>query len=277
MTASTPVFEIRDASVVRGGRSLLDAVSLTVDAGELLVVLGENGAGKSTLLRLLAGDFEPDRGSVLLNGRSLAAWSDLEQARQRAVLPQQTAVAFDFTALEVVLLGRSPHNGGRPGARDREIALDALSRFDASQFAERRYPTLSGGERARVMLARAFAQVLQPEGPPRALLLDEPSAALDVAHRHGAFDAILDLVRHERVAVVAVLHDLNLAAAFADRVALLKAGRLIAVGGVDETLGEAALSTCFSVPMKRLAHPTRDVPLFVAVPSDRRIEPQSDL
>jgi iron complex transport system ATP-binding protein len=270
MTPSTPVFQVRDAAVVRGGRWLLDGVSLAVECGELLIVLGENGAGKSTLLRLFAGDFPPDRGSVEFNGRALSGWSDLEQARQRAVLPQQTTVAFDFTALEVVLLGRSPHDGGRPGARDRDIAHDALSRFDASQFAERLYPTLSGGERARVMLARAFAQVLahptDPGRAPRALLLDEPSAALDVAHRHGAFEAIRGLARNEGVAVVAVLHDLDLAAAYADRVALLKAGRLIAHGRVDDTLDEAALTDCFSIPMKRLRHPGGDRPVFVATP-----------
>jgi iron complex transport system ATP-binding protein len=191
------------------------------------------------------------------------------------VLPQQTSLAFAFTALEVVLLGRSPHDGGRPGTRDRAIAREALRRTDALQFADRTFPTLSGGERARVMLARVFAQVMRdddepaaapPEARSRALLLDEPSAALDIAHQHAAFGAIRRLADEEGVAVVAVLHDLNLAAAFADRVALLKAGRLLAIGSVDDTLTEAALTECFSVRIGRVRHPQRDVPLLVALP-----------
>ena len=270
VTNPTPVFDVRDATVVRSGRALIHGVTLAVDAGEMLAVLGENGAGKSTLLRLLAGDFAPDAGSVALNGRPLAAWSDLDQARQRAVMPQQTSVAFDFTALEIVLLGRSPHDGGHPGPRDRAIAEDAMRRVDALQFAARRHATLSGGERARVMLARALAQVLGVEargsGLSRALLLDEPSAALDVAHQHAVFKALREVARSERLAVVVVLHDLNLAATFADRVALLKDGRLLAQGGVDETMTESLLSVCFSVPMRRIAHPSRKVPWLVAAP-----------
>jgi iron complex transport system ATP-binding protein len=271
MKQRTSVFEVSDTKVVRGGRAIVDDVSLTVRAGELLFVLGENGAGKSTLLRLLAGDITPDRGSVSLHGRPLPTWSALAQARERAVLPQQTSLAFAFTALEVVLLGRSPHDGGRPGTRDRAIAREALRRTDALQFADRAFPTLSGGERARVMLARVFAQVMRDddapgETRPRALLLDEPSAALDIAHQQAAFGAIRRLADEEGVAVVAVLHDLNLAAAFADRVALLKAGRLLAIGSVDDTLTEAALTECFSVRIGRVRHPLRDVPLLVALP-----------
>jgi iron complex transport system ATP-binding protein len=268
MTKHVPIFEVRAVGVTRGAHVLLDGVSLDVHAGELLVVMGENGAGKSTLLRVLAGDFVPDRGDVRLNDRPLASWSALEQARQRAVLPQHASLVFPFTALEVVLIGRSPHDGGRPGAHDRAIAREAMRRTDASQFAERSYPTLSGGERARVMLARVFAQVLHGESlsSPRALLLDEPSAALDIAHQHLAFTAIRSLVEREGIAVVAVVHDPNLAAAYADRVALLKSGRLMAIGSVEDTLTEDALGACFSVPMKRLRHPTRDVPLLVAAP-----------
>ncbi len=269
-----PVVELDAVTVVRGGRAIVDGVSLAAHAGEVLAILGENGAGKSTLVRLMAGDFAPDRGVVRLHGRPLGDWSALEQARRRAVLPQHPSVAFGFTALDLVLLGRSPFDGGRPGARDHAIARDAMRRTDALAFASRRHATLSGGERARVMLARAFAQVLdddaEPDAPtverPRALLLDEPSAALDVAHQHAAFDAIRALAADAGVAVVAILHDLNLAAAYADRVALLKDGRLLAVGGVDETLTEATLGEAFSMPMTRLPHPARDIPLLVATP-----------
>ena len=266
-----PVFMLRAVGLSRGGRALVDDVSLDAHAGEVLAIMGENGAGKSTLLRLMAGDVPPDRGDVLLDGRPLATWSALAQARRRAVMPQQSNLRFAFSAFEVVLLGRSPHDAGQPGDHDRAIAREAMRRCDALQFAERSFQTLSGGERARVMLARAFAQVLRdPDGTstddarPRALLLDEPSAALDIAHQHAAFAAIRALAAAEHVAVVTVLHDPNLVASHADRVALLRHGRLMAVGSVDETLTEALLSTCFSIGMKRLRHPTRDVPLLVA-------------
>lgn len=264
-----PVFELRQVGVSRGGRSLVDDVSLSVHPGEVLAIMGENGAGKSTLLRLMAGDFAPDRGQVLLDGKPLADWSALAQARRRAVMPQQSSMSFAFTAFEVVLMGRSPHDGGQPGEHDRAIAREAMRRTDALQFAERRYPTLSGGERSRVMLARAIAQVLGDtdsagDATPRALLLDEPSAALDIAHQHAAFRAVRELAAVEQVAVVAVLHDPNLVASHADRVALISNGRLMAVGCVDETLTEALMTACFSIAMKRLRHPTRDIPLLVA-------------
>jgi iron complex transport system ATP-binding protein len=265
-----PMIALHGASLSRGGRLLVDDVSLDARAGEVLAIMGENGAGKSTLLRLLAGDLPPDRGEVLLDGRPLATWSALAQARRRAVMPQQSSLPFAFSAFEVVLLGRSPHDAGRPGDRDRAIAREAMRRTDALQFSERSFQTLSGGERARVMLARAFAQVLRDpdaasdDARPRALLLDEPSAALDIAHQHAAFAAIRALAAAEHVAVVTVLHDPNLVAMHADRVALLRQGRLMATGSVDDTLTEALLSTCFSIGMKRLRHPTRDVPLLVA-------------
>jgi len=268
---SEPVFAVRGVTVTRSHRALLDDVSLTVERGEVLAVMGENGAGKSTLLKLLAGDFAPDRGSIDLDGRPLALWSALDQARRRAVLPQHSSLVFAFSALEVVLLGRLPHDRGRPGANDRAIANEALRRTDALALADRSYLTLSGGERARVMLARAFAQVMDHDAKTaslgvRALLLDEPSAALDIAHQHAAFAAIRALAEREGIAVVAVLHDANLALQFADRAALFKQGRLMAIGPVDTTMTEDVLSDCFSIRMRRLAHPTSARALVVAAP-----------
>ena len=278
MNASVSVFEVRGATVERGVvcgavHRIVDNVSLAARQGEVLALMGENGAGKSTLLKLMSGDVKPDRGDTLLNGRELSKWSPLEQARRRAVLPQETTLAFAFTALEIVLLGRSPHCGGHPGAIDRVVAREALRRTDALHLALRSYPTLSGGERARVMLARVIAQIMQSgmnadagsDPAPRGLLLDEPSAMLDIAHQHAAFKVIRDLAREEGIAVVAVLHDPNLAALYADRVALMKQGRLLACGRTDETLTEDLMTRCFSIPMRRVPHPTRDVAMLIAV------------
>ena len=285
MNAEAPVFEVRSATVARriGGveRRIVDDVSLVVRSSEVLALMGENGAGKSTLLKLMSGDVKPDRGDVLLNDRALVAWSALEQARRRAVLPQETTLAFAFTALEIVLLGRAPWCGGNPGAVDRSVAREALRRTDALHLALRSYPTLSGGERARVMLARVIAQIMQVDASadanadasaddagdhaPCALLLDEPSAMLDIAHQHAAFKAIRDLAQNRCVAVVVVLHDPNLASMYADRVALMKEGRLLACGPTAETMTEDLMSRCFSVAMRRVPHPTRDASLLVAV------------
>lgn len=269
MNASAPVFEVRDVTVIRGTRRIVDAVSLVAREGEVLALMGENGAGKSTLLKVMSGDVQPDCGEVLLNGCALAARPALEQARERAVLPQESHLAFAFTAFEIVLLGRSPWCGGHPGASDRSVAREALRRTDAWHLAQRSYPTLSGGERARVMLARVIAQIVPPESgrkpAPRTLLLDEPSAMLDIAHQHGAFRVIRDLARTEGVAVVAVLHDPNLAALYADRVALMKQGCLLACGPTAETMSEERMTRCFSIPMRRVPHPTQDLSMLVAV------------
>ncbi len=277
MNAQASVFEVRNVIVERpianGVRRIVDDVSLVARQGEVLALMGENGAGKSTLLKTMSGDVKPDRGEVLLNDRALIAWSALEQARQRAVLPQETTLAFAFTAFEIVLLGRSPWCGGHPGAGDRGVAHEALRRTDALHLASRSYPTLSGGERARVMLARVIAQIIRVEQEvdtagahaPRALLLDEPSAMLDIAHQHAAFKTIRDLAHEEGVAIVAVLHDPNLASMYADRVALMKEGRLLACGRTAETMTEDLMSRCFSIAMRRVPHPTREASLLVAV------------
>ena len=246
------LYSVRDVTVSRGRRRLLDAVTLDVVGGEMLAVMGENGAGKSTLLHVLAGDVTPDAGRVAFADRPLSRWSALDQARRRAVLPQRHALDFAFTALEVVLLGRSPHDHGAPGATDRAIARAALERFDALHLADRAFPSLSGGERARVMLARVVAQITTDDDGPRALLVDEPSAALDIAHQHAAFALLRSLAHDDGVAVFVVVHDPNLAARYADRVALLRQGRLVACGGVDDTLTPEHLQETFNVVMVRL-------------------------
>ena len=268
------VFAVRGVTVRRAGRTLVDDVSFDVRAGEVLAGMGPNGAGKSTLLAAMAGDFRPTRGSIALNGRDLGAWSAGDQARSRAVLTQTAGLTLPLTAFDIALLGRLPHHGGHPGAGDRALARDALARAGALALAARAYPTLSGGEQARVMLARAFAQVLrygattveEPDAHerPRALLLDEPLAAFDVARQHAAFAAIRAVATDARCAVVAVLHDANLAMRHADRVALLRDGRLTAIGPVDTTLTERALGDCFSIRVRRLADPDGGAPLLLA-------------
>lgn len=234
-----------DLVYLRGGRRLLDGLSIRVEPGRVHVVLGPNGAGKSTLLRLLAGEIAPCRGEVALDGRPLGRWQPAELARRRAVLPQQESLRFSFTAAEVVSLGRLPHG---PPRGDDAIVREALAAAGVSALAARRYPTLSGGERARVQLARVLAQIwtAAADGAARYLLLDEPTAALDLACQHDCLDTVRRFAARG-VGVLAVLHDPNLAMSYADSVSLLLDGRLLAQGGPREALTAANLERLYGI------------------------------
>ncbi|MFN3716832.1 MAG: heme ABC transporter ATP-binding protein [Thiobacillus sp.] len=233
--------------VTRGGRALLDDVSLSVRAGEILAVLGPNGAGKSTLLKVMAGEFTPDSGDVVIEGRPLANWIPLELARVRAAMRQDTHLEFAFSAREVVMMGRYPHCRRHTTALDWDIVDEALQAADAAHLAWRPYPGLSGGEKARVQFARALAQVWPGDTRQRLLFLDEPTAALDITHQHSLLGLARDFTRAHRFAVIAVLHDLNLAARYADRIALLDQGRLAALGAPAEVLTPQQLMATYHI------------------------------
>jgi iron complex transport system ATP-binding protein len=262
------VLSATDITVIRSRRKLVDAVSIHLHAGEMTALMGENGAGKSTLLKVCTGEIQPgrrSRGTVTLAGKSLAHWKAIECAKLRAVLPQESNVAFQMTATEVVLLGRSPHCNGYPGATDLNIAREAMALVDVVHLENRLFPTLSGGERARVMLARVLAQIWTPwRDQPRCLLLDEPIAALDIAHQHLALDIVHTFAREQGVAVMAVIHDLNLALQYADKVALLKGGQLHSCGSPDEVLTPEHIAQCFQLSMIRLTHPHSHRPVLIA-------------
>ena len=261
-----------DSVTVRAGAAtLLDALSLHVAPGEVLAVVGPNGAGKTTALRVMAGETVPASGQATLDGRPLAATPPDRLARRRAVLPQESALAFGFTALDVVLLGRTPHRTTRRD--DLAAAGRAMAEAGVDHLADRRYPTLSGGERQRVHLARVLAQLDAGESAGdgaaagRYLLLDEPTSALDLGHQH----AVLKTARRQAAAgtgVLAVLHDLNLAAQYADRIAVLAAGRLVAVGRPHAVLTPTVVRCAFGITVMVTAHPCAACPLVVPVPDD---------
>ncbi len=259
--------------VSRGGRALIDGVSLTLSPGQVLVILGANGAGKSTLLRCLSGELGPDAGEVHLNGRPLPRWPAGDCAKRRAILPQQSPLSFPFTALEVAAMGRIPHGG--PGLDDTRIAAQALAAAEADHLAERRYTTLSGGERQRVHLARVLTQLWEPlpNDEPRYLLLDEPTASLDLAHQHTTL-ALARRWTDRNLGVLVVLHDLNLAAQYGDRIALMKEGRLLAVDQPRTVLEPTGIEHAFGLPVRVIPHPELDCPLIVprvASPSGLRL------
>ncbi len=232
-------------------RPVLSSVTLEVRAGELVALLGPNGAGKSTLLALALGALRPHPGEVLFEGLPVARFSRREIARRMAMVAQHGDVRFPLTALEYVLTGRFAHTSatGFDSPRDVEIAMQALRDTDAAQFAHRRFNQLSSGERQRVVLARALAQ------QPRLLLLDEPTANADIAHQISLLSFVRELTRERKLGALVVTHEINLAAEFADRVALLKAGYLIACGAPREVMTGQLLSGLFETPLLVDRHP----------------------
>ncbi|MFI6468827.1 heme ABC transporter ATP-binding protein [Streptomyces sp. NPDC050516] len=248
--------EASELRVELGGRPVLDGVGLQVRAGEVVALVGPNGAGKSTLLAALAGDVPANSGGVRIDGRPLAGRPAPELALRRAVLPQQASLSFPFAVEEVVRMGRAPWAGTVREDEDDAVVADAMAATEVTGFAGRPFDALSGGERARVALARVLAQ----RAP--VLLLDEPTAALDLRHQ----ELVLRICR-ERAragdAVVVVLHDLGLAAAYADRVAVLHGGRLAAEGPPREVLDAELIGRVYRQPVEVLAHPRSGTPLVV--------------
>ncbi|TDU30702.1 iron complex transport system ATP-binding protein [Panacagrimonas perspica] len=238
-------------SCVLDGRNVLRGVDLRLTAGEVLAILGPNGAGKSTLLRVLARENTPTSGRIELNGRALDQWSAVELARQRAVLPQADSLRFAFEVREVVRLGRYPWNGGTSD-KEKQIVEDAMCAAGVEQFAARPYTSLSGGERARVQLARVLAQIWEaPERGTHFLLLDEPTASLDLAHQHEVLTAVRGFAARG-AGVALALHDLNLATRYADRVLLMKDGTVDTIGNARDVLTAANIGRVFNVDVDLL-------------------------
>lgn len=248
--------------VTAAGRELVSSASLRLDPGELCVVVGPNGAGKSTLMKALCGDLVAHSGTVSLEDRNIHRWNLTARARVRAVLPQHTALSFPFTVHEVVEMGRAPYRSCNDPQADRRAVADALHAADVAHLQARYYPSLSGGEAQRVQLARVLAQLDNPWGEPRYLFLDEPTASLDPAHQHATLKLARGLIG-ANVGVLAVLHDLNLAALYADRIVMMRDGAIVADGPPREVLTETLIGSVFQLPVDVLDHPSLDRPLIV--------------
>ncbi|TXH72177.1 MAG: heme ABC transporter ATP-binding protein [Thiothrix sp.] len=238
------------------GKPLLQDISLSLKPGEVLAVLGPNGAGKSTLLRLLSAELKPSQGKIMLNDKPLAAWSSTEQARLRAVLPQSSRLSFPFSAEEVVMMGRAPYRHSHTRHQNAQAVQAALQIAHVQHLAKRMFTSLSGGEQQRVQLARVLAQLWQADtSQTRYLLLDEPTSALDLAHQHHVLGLAQQLAKVWNLGVLAVLHDLNLAALYADQIAILKQGQLQTYGEPQTCLSPRQIHQAFAVDVEVMPYP----------------------
>jgi iron complex transport system ATP-binding protein len=253
------MLEVDALSVFYGNRQVLKEVSLNVSAGEVLAVIGPNGAGKSTLVRSVCGVLPLGSGAVRVDGRDLNGLSHAARAQRMAVVPQARQLPGAYTVYETVLLGRTPYMNwfGRPGAADVALAQRAMEMTRVARLAERRVGELSGGEQQRVLLARALAQATP------LLLMDEPTTHLDLQHQSSLLNLVKRLAGECNLAVLVVLHDLNLAGLYADRVALLVDGQVAGLGKPEQVLTGAKLSAVYQIPVHVIAHPDYGTPLVL--------------
>ncbi len=256
MAISETVLLARGLHLARGKgksrRPVLNAVDCEVQAGQVLMLIGPNGAGKSTLLSVLAGDLPPDAGETLLAGKELSAWKLDELARHRAMLRQHSRLTLDFTVEEVVHLGCMARQATLEESR--RIVQEAMHLTGVAGFSQRLVPSLSGGEQARTHLARVLAQLWPSadEQGPRLLLLDEPCASLDPHYQHQVCAVIREFAARTGAAVIVTMHDMNLAAQYADRILVLLEGRCMVEGTPADVLTTAFVQQCFGVDASRL-------------------------
>ncbi|MFQ1657383.1 heme ABC transporter ATP-binding protein [Aeromonas veronii] len=262
---SSPLLSCTRLSLRRGQRQILDGLDLSLESGTLTALLGPNGAGKSSLLKCLTGELEYE-GSITLFGADRQQWDSSQLAHRLGVLPQSSSLNFPFLCEEVVAMGRLPHS--EPAIRRDEIVAAAMTHAGVEHLAKRLYPGLSGGERQRVQFARVLAQIWQAPSPteqaeqPRLLLLDEPTSALDLKYQHQLLTMARALASRN-TAVLVVLHDLNLAARYADRLVMLERGKLMADGTPAEVLTPELIARLYDYPAQVIHHPESGLPMVV--------------
>ena len=262
---SAPALAMEGLSFAYGKAPILAGLNLTVEAGTITGILGPNGSGKTTLVRLASAALHPTTGRIALFGDDLSSLPTRERARRVAVVPQETHPVFEFTVEEIVRMGRAPHLGllGLEGPRDRTIAREAMDRCEVAMLASRSFRAISGGERQRVMLARALTQEA------RLLVLDEPTAFLDLKHRLGVYAILSKLHRENGLTVVVVSHDINLAARHCDRLVLLRCGSIAADGTPAEVLRPGPIRSVYEVEVEVRADPSSGRPFVIPLaPSD---------
>lgn len=249
-----------------GKRVLVRDVSFSLRPGEMLVILGANGAGKSTLLRMLSGERKPSKGSLSLHQKEISSYAPPELALKRAVLNQQNIVNLDFTVGEIVMMGRYPHYQNNPSEKDHDICTEVISLTGTTHLLDRSYLSLSGGEQQRVQLSRILAQVW--DVPNALLLLDEPVSGLDLQYQQQTL-AIAKALAVKGFMVISILHDINLAAQYADRILMLKNGRKWYDGTASEVLNTKNIYEVFEIDSDVFTNPKTLKPFFI--PKNTRV------
>ncbi len=253
------MLKIENLSVFYGDREVLKNIGLEVKSGEVVALIGPNGAGKSTLIRTVSGVIPIRGGQVRVDGTDLTTLAPIQRARHISVVPQAVSLPPAFTVWETVLLGRTPYLNflGQTSSKDEDLTRQCLEQVDMLHLAESRMNEISGGEQQRVLLARALAQ----DTP--ILLMDEPTAHLDLRHQLDLLKLITKQAREKNLTVLVALHDLNLASLFADRIAIIEEGHLCMAGSPKETLTTEILRSVYKVPVHIVQHPESDVPLIL--------------
>jgi len=268
-----PMLSIQSLWVSYNGHDILQDISLEVSAGEVLAVIGPNGAGKSTLIRAASGVLPMRAGKVFLAGNEIESLSTMERARLLAVVPQARELPGAFTVYQTVLLGRTPYLSwlGRGGRDDHAQVQQALRQTQTLELAERRVGELSGGEQQRVLLARALAQ----DTP--ILVMDEPTTHLDLEHQSSLLNFVRLAAARQKKAILMVLHDLNQAALYADRIALLEGGQVKSIGAPEEVLTSENLSAIYHIQVNVIPHPEYGTPLVLPDGRVAKISPQKQI
>jgi len=254
------MIQVQDICFAIGKNQILDRVSTYISSGEVLAICGPNGAGKSTLLRMISGEGTPTTGQVFIKEKSLQEWSAGRLAKTRAVLHQESYLTFPFPVHEVVRLGRFPYN---TVMLDDDIVQSCLKKVGMQDLAHRKYTTLSGGEKQRVHLARALAQLEEEGQKEKILMLDEPTSALDLPHQEAALRIATQYAKERNHCVIIVLHDLNLAAAWADRILFLRKGKAYCEGTPEEVLTSDVIAEIYGLKTHILTHPDTKRPLVI--------------
>ena len=256
-TALQPItpasLKVTGATLLKGEATLIENIHLTLHAGEILAIIGPNGAGKSTLLNAIAGDLALNKGEILINGIDRKQWRNTELARCLAVLPQVSELHFPYLVEQVVALGRIPHSTGT--TTDSHIIEEVMAMLDILSLRGRSYTALSGGEKQRTQIARVFTQIWQPNNVgTRVVLLDEPTAALDLGQQQQLM-ACIEMLAQKGVAIVMVVHDLNIALRYSTHIMALTCGQCKTYGKTSEVVTEQLLSDLFRAQLQLIPHP----------------------